>query len=150
MRSSLFLLPLAALAGLCLVTQGTPSAKAQGVGMFGLPPSGQGAPPQAQQPPRRPPPPAAQQAPRPQPGPSMFGAGGGGGPPRPQYAPQFAPQYAPRPQPNYGYDEPRWRQPPPPPPRAYYSDDDDEGCYWTRRRVRTPYGLRWRRVRICD
>jgi hypothetical protein len=34
----------------------------------------------------------------------------------------------------------------PGPYAAYYGPD----CYWTRHRVWTDYGWRWRRVRVCD
>jgi hypothetical protein len=40
--------------------------------------------------------------------------------------------------PYYGYG--------PGPYAAYYGPD----CYWTRHRVWTDYGWRWRRVRVCD
>jgi len=33
-----------------------------------------------------------------------------------------------------------------PGPYAYYGPD----CYWTRHRVWTGYGWRWRHVRVCD
>ncbi len=44
---------------------------------------------------------------------------------------------------NNGYYDPGYTYGPAP---AYYGPE----CYWTRERVRTPWGWHFRRVRVCD